>query len=250
MSAFARHNIKHLSPSSLNCWRETPGLWCLRYLAGAKDEGSPAMNRGTAVERGLELILRGSKLDDATKFAKGEFAKLNLGVVSDDYEAEAELIPGMVASAFKGATTELGNLELAATQLRVETWLEGVSVPVIGFVDFCMMDGPDVDLKTTKRCPSTPTPAHLRQVALYHRARQRPAALLYVTDKRHAYFAPSEEDLEAAVSELASAARSLERFLSLVPDAETALRCMPHPVDHYSYGDAAKSKLMELNEAF
>jgi hypothetical protein len=32
---FARHGIKHLSPSSLNMWRNSPGIWTLKYLLRA-----------------------------------------------------------------------------------------------------------------------------------------------------------------------------------------------------------------------
>ena len=74
--SFDRFNITHLSPSSINRWRETPGLWCLRYLAGVWDEGSPAMHRGTAVERGLERMLR----------ERDGLDELSYGVAMDAYE--------------------------------------------------------------------------------------------------------------------------------------------------------------------
>ena len=249
MSAFKKYGITHLSPSALNCWRETPGLWCLRYLAGVRDAGNAAMWRGTATERGVELILRGSALGDAEAMALAEYRKLSVGELTDEIEAEGALIAPMVRQSQAWKTR--ANLEpLAATQLKVETWLEGVTVPVIGYVDFTFMGGPDIDLKTTKRCPSEPNPNHLRQVALYNRARMRPAALLYVTDKKSAFYQPMQDDLDSAVDDLANTARSLERFLSIMPDADTAMRSVPHQPDHYAYSDAARSKLIELQEAF
>jgi hypothetical protein len=53
MNAFERHGIDHLSASSLNLWRASPGLWCARYLADLKEDGNLAMWRGTAVEAGI-----------------------------------------------------------------------------------------------------------------------------------------------------------------------------------------------------
>lgn len=253
MNGFAKHGIGHLSPSSLNCWRETPGLWCLRYLAGIKDSGNAAMHRGTAVERGLEVLLRGSPTNTCETFAVDEFDKILQGVLDEAIEAERDLIPGMVRQCQKwhAEMTKSAMLHpLAATQLKIETWLDGVDVPVIGYVDFTFMEGADIDLKTTKRIPSEPSPNHLRQVALYNKARQRPAALLYVSDKRFAFYFPSTDDLDAAISELANAGRSLDRFLSAMPDTDTALRSLPHQIDHYAYGDAARAKLLELQEAF
>lgn len=207
------------------------------------------MWRGTATERGVEMVLRGAPLGEAEAFALAEYQKLCVGEVTDDIEAEGSLIAPMVRQSQNWKTH--ANLEpLAATQLKVETWLDGVSIPVIGYVDFTFMDGADIDLKTTKACPSKPRPDHVRQVALYNKARERPAALLYVTDKKHAFYQPTQDDLDSAVAELTSAGRSLERFLSVMPDADTAIRSVPHQTDHYAYGEAAKSKLLEVMEAF
>lgn len=253
MNAFERHGIKHLSPSSINCWRETPGLWCLRYLQRIRDDGSPAMWRGTAVEAGMERLLRGQPLQPAVGAALEAFEAAAVGEITDGMDAERKLIPKMVERVCDWHADLLATNqapELAATQLRIETYLDGVSVPVIGYVDFTFMDGPDLDLKTTKACPSAPRPDHLRQIALYHRARQRPGALLYVTDKRMAYYVPSATDLANALGALTDAARSLERFLTHIPDADAAVRMMPHPTDHWSYGEATRAKVSELLEAF
>lgn len=246
MSAFRKFGITHLSPSSVNCWRDTPGIWCLRYLLRVKDEGGAPVWRGNAVERGVEMILRGATLAEAQAMASETFEAVAFGEISDAIDAERKLIPGMVAKARDWHADMLGakSIEpLAATQLRVETYLDGVPVPFIGYVDFTFMEGADVDCKSTKACPSKPRPDHVRQVALYWRARERPAALLYVTDKRFAYFTPSEEELAAAIDDLTASAKSLERFLSAMPDAETAVRCLPMPVDHYAFGPAYKEAL-------
>jgi hypothetical protein len=208
------------------------------------------MWRGTATERGVEMVLRGAPLGEAEIFALAEYQKLCGGEVTNEIEAEGALIAPMIRQSQSWKTR--ANLEpLAATQLKIETWLDGVSIPIIGYVDFTFMGGADIDLKTTKACPSSkPRLDHVRQVALYNKARERPAALLYVTDKKHAFFQPTQDDLDSAVAEMTSAGRSLERFLSIMPDADTAIRSVPHQTDHYAYGDAAKAKLVELQEAF
>ena len=63
-NAFERRGINHLSPSSLNLWRASPGLWAARYLAGLSEDG-PAMWRGSAVEAGLARFLRSGDLAEA-----------------------------------------------------------------------------------------------------------------------------------------------------------------------------------------
>jgi len=55
MNPLARYGIDHLSPSSLNLWRASPGLWSARYLAGFKDE-SAATWRGHAVEAAFSIF--------------------------------------------------------------------------------------------------------------------------------------------------------------------------------------------------
>ena len=64
---FETHGIKHLSPSSLNMWRNSPGIWTLKYLLRLDDGGSPAMWRGSAVEAGLAAMLRGVEMPQALK---------------------------------------------------------------------------------------------------------------------------------------------------------------------------------------
>jgi len=249
MSGFEKHGIRHLSPSSLNLWRDAPGIWALRYLAKVRDDGSAPMWRGNAVERGMEYLLRGNSLQDAQSFAMQAFEEAAQGEISDANDAERKLIPAMVAKIADWHADMLGAKNItpmAATQLKVEAQLQGVSIPVIGYVDFTFMEGADVDCKSTKACPSKPRPDHLRQVALYNYARKRPAALLYVTDKRFAYYTPTEFEMDGAVQELADAARSLEQFLYRMPDADTAIRCMPMATDHYAFSPAYKAKLLEL----
>lgn len=239
MSGFKRFGIDHLSPSSLNCWQASPGVWALRYLKKVRDESNPAMVRGNAVEFGLGAILRGKTLEEARKLAIDEFLKLGGGEISDDVVAEANMIFGMVKQAGDWYADMIRANQLApvaATQLRVETWLDGVSVPVIGYCDFTFMDdGPDIDLKTTKACPSKPKPDHLRQIALYAKARNKPSALLYVTDKKRAFFCPSKQHLELALADLTRTAQSLEQFLSNMPDADTAVACLPMDKDSYRF---------------
>lgn len=243
---FKKYGINHLSPSSLNCWRETPGLWCLRYLAKIRDSGNASMWRGTATEKGVEAMLRGKSPTYCLEIALADFDKLCVGELSDEITKERANIEPMIAQAEKASNAH--NLhDLAATQIRVETFLDGVSIPVMGYVDFTFMQGPDVDLKTTKQCPSAPRLAHVRQVSLYNKARNRPAALLYVTDKKSAYFEISPEDMRDAVDELTMAGQSLERFLALMPDARSAMRALPHVFEHYAYSDATRAKVRQLD---
>ena len=118
-------------------------------------------------------------------------------------------------------------------QLRIEHWLDGVQVPLIGYLDFAFSSDIDVDLKTTRACPSSPRGNHVRQVALYRAARGRRGGLLYVTGKRLAYFEIGDQDAETALDDLRAAALSLSQFLGKVRNADEALACLPYNPDDF-----------------
>jgi PD-(D/E)XK nuclease superfamily len=184
-----------LSPSSLNLWRASPGLWSARYLAGLKEENAAAW-RGHAVEAGLVRLFRGGSIEDARSDAFDLFEANAMGEASEHIQIERNLILSMLDSAAAWKAPAM----LAASQLRVEYWFRGVPVPIIGFVDFALADSIDVELKTTKACPSKPRTDHVRQVALYRAARERRGGVLYVTDKRSAFYEIADNDMRLALA--------------------------------------------------
>ena len=227
----------HHSPSSIKQWRNSPLVWCLRYLYGWRDAG-PKMWRGTAVEHGFAAYLRGST--SPLEIAQARYLEETRGEITNEIDEQKELIEPMLEQAL--AWHRANPLVLAATQIRVETYLDGVERPFLGFVDFAFMAPLDMDTKTTEACPSTPRADDLRQIAIYESARGRPQSLLYLTGKKHAFFQPDSEQLAQARLEVARAAQTLERFLSVMPDRETAIRSLPQS-DHFSVSQAAKAQL-------
>lgn len=225
--SFAKHNIRHLSPSSVNAFIDNQVIWAVKYLGKVKDDVGPKAHRGTAVERGLVLLMHGASMEEAVAEAQKTFTELCAGELNEEV---SQHIPAMLAQANQWRTTN--KLEVAATQLKVETWLPDVPVPFLGFVDFTFMDGfPDTDLKTTERLELQRS--HVRQVALYAHERKHPASLLYVTPKKHQHFVISDEDCAAAVNELRSAALAMEYFLTKFDSVEDVLRALPLDTDHW-----------------
>jgi len=241
MNAFARHGIRHLSPSSLNLWREQPGLWTLRYLNGFREDAGAAAWRGSAVEAGLEHFLRKRDLEAAELHAVASFEANAQGLADDETDAERQLLVPMLRRAVD-AFCEAP--DLIATQLKVELFLDGVPVPVIGYADFVLEDGSIIDLKTTKQCPSAPKPDHARQVALYSEARQAPASLLYVTAKRSERY--PVEDTAPHIAAMRRDALALQWFLERHEDGQSALRSLPCNTDHFFWSDNAIRRLIEI----
>lgn len=238
---FKRYGIEFLSCSSLNLWRAQPGLWAVRYLAKVKDDGTAAMWRGTAVENGLSALLRGAELEQATKLAEQNFDLNRNGQIEDEITQERELIAPML----KQCADWTPPADLSATQMRVQYVFPDVPIPIIGYLDFAFESGHDVDLKTTKACPSTPRPDHVRQVSLYRAARGRTGGVLYVTGKRWAYYDINDDMMERALGDIQSDALTLQNFLSRCDSKQDALRSLPIDWDSF-YAPKVKVPLHEL----
>jgi len=230
MTPFDAHGIDHLSAGSLNLWMANPREWAVRYLAKQEAEDpDPALWRGSAVEAGLACWLRGGSIEAAQAAACQSFDLNALGDLSDEAEAERGLMSLMVDRAC--GWTAPG--DLTASQLRIEHCFDGIPVPLVGFLDFAFETEIDVDLKTTRACPSRPRGNHVRQVALYRAARDRRGGLLYVTARKLAYFEIDDADAQAALDDLHAAGLSLTQFLDKVRDADDALACLPYNPDDF-----------------
>lgn len=228
MNSFERHGITHLSASSLNLWKGAPGLWCLRYIARIKDEGSPAMWRGSAVENGLAALLRGQTLPTAINIALQSF-DLNSANYQEEVSEERDLIEPMLEQCIRWQAPS----QLNATQMRVEYYFDPIPIPVIGYVDFGF-EGIDIDLKTTKALPSVPRFDHVRQVSIYRAARGRAGGLVYVTPKKFAYYEVTDEMMDEALNDLAADALALNNYLARCETKEDALRSLPVDWTHYA----------------
>ena len=57
VSAFERHELDHLSASSINLFVAQPAMWAMQKLMGRRSMVGPAAHRGTAIEAGVEMGL-------------------------------------------------------------------------------------------------------------------------------------------------------------------------------------------------
>jgi hypothetical protein len=240
---FERHGVRYLSPSSLNLFQNEPALWTLRYLFGLKDDSGPAAKRGSAVEAGMDVILYEGTVEEAHKVALDNFA-LNTGGLADaEHEKERALIPGMLTMAIEASSKfpKWPN----SRQLRVEHRFEGIEVPVIGYVDYLWQDW-GLDLKTTQRMPNSPKADHVRQIALYAAAKQRPFKLLYVTDKRHSLFSVEPEDLDVMLADMRRIALSLRKILAKSDCREEVTEFFNPNWDSFYWSDEARKEASRI----
>ncbi|WP_300379558.1 PD-(D/E)XK nuclease family protein [Henriciella sp.] len=242
---FNTFNVKYLSASSINKWTGDRGAWVAHYVYGIRGEVGPAAWRGGAVEDGLTAYVTGANVDPL-QHAMMTFERDAQGDLDDEVDKERGLIEPMLQQAI-GAWNEAKLGRPITQQIRIETWLDGVAVPLIGYADY-IMDGYCLDLKTTKALPSKPKHDHVLQTAGYARARQEgKASLLYVTGKKSAIYDIEAEQVEEAISDLTRRARGLQNTLTAAwigaggdPDKakdKIAEMCPPN-IDHFFWSDA------------
>jgi hypothetical protein len=233
--SFDRHGIRHLSPSSLSLWTANPALWVGKYLLRWKDDGGPAMFRGTAVEAGLSAWLHGASSEHATDTAWGNFEMNAQGQADDEWQQAREEIAPMLEQAIRALSGRHDSRPFM--QKKVQHWVDGLPVPVIGYLDFQWPEIEVLDLKTTNRIPSSPKPDHAAQVGLYCRCERTAGRLLYVSKSKSASYTLSEEEASAAFEPMIRAAKSLQYFLSHARDGNDALRMLPINTDDFRWSD-------------
>lgn len=233
-----RWNIKHLSPSSLNAWRDSPAFFAAQYCFGLRQtqEAMPAAWRGAATETALASFLHGSSEEEALERALRQFELEAQGLADDATEKQRGLLPRFCEQTI-AAAKEYQISRPNATQLRVEYMISGIEIPVIGYADFCF-DHHTLDLKTTERMPSSPSLSHAMQASLYGTARQESETkLLYVTPAKHALYSIDEEQMRGHMRDLERIARAIRATLSKAQSKNELAEMLAPDFGHYRWSD-------------
>lgn len=239
---FQKHGIKHLSPSSLLTYSNNPALWVGKYMFNWKDEAGPRAWLGNAVETGLHSWLHSAP--DCKERAFAAFEERAQGEVSNEIvEARNHLWPMVEQATLAYASRKETSLPLY--QVKCETWLDGIEVPLIGYLDLEWDDAID-DLKTTMACPTKPRDDHLAQLGMYLRARKKDKGnLCYVTPKRHNMIPVTLEETTAAYNSLIRSAKAVRHMLSMVRDKHDAVKIFAPDFSDFRWNDATRKMALE-----
>jgi hypothetical protein len=241
MNAFQRHGIDHLSASSLNLFVAQPAMWAAAYLMKRRTPVGPAAHRGTAIECGVEagLFDPGMSVAECQKLALAKFHSLTRLSADTRIEKERETI----APSVEVGLAELRQYGLPekpedGRQHKIEVQLEGVPVPIIGYLDLLFpQHGMIVDLKTTARIPSEMSEAHCRQGAIYAAARDNhEVRFAFVSAKKIAVYVLADQARH--IAQVIRTARAVENLLSLSDDGELLTRCFAPDLSSFYWGDA------------
>ena len=246
MNGFEKHNIKHLSASSINLFSNAPDVWVAKYILGHKQSFGPAPRRGQVVEDAVAATLCGESITVAIDSAIEDFNK-DFDFLHDD-AAKADKERDLIKPMTEIAVEELKDLghpkDTGGAQEKIETAaiFDDWSVPIIGFLDFEFEShGLVVDLKTTTRVPNKMSPEHQLQRALYTHAKGNMAVkFLYVSAKKANWL---EDGNPAEI--LANAKVQIARMEKLLAahTADSMKACIPVlPNSFYWRGDEEQRK--------
>jgi hypothetical protein len=246
MNGFEKHNIDHLSASSINLWANAPDVWVMSYLFGLRTPMGPAPWRGICVEDAVVETLMGGSEKDAIQKALDKFDKRFL-IGDEATTKERDMVQPMVQLAVE-QLMEFGKPEFADEENKQEKISitakgNGWEIPVIGFLDLVFpQHGVVIDLKTTGRMPSTMSAEHQLQRAIYAKAKggNQSVKFLYVTPKKASML--EDGDPAEILAQAKVQITRMEAFLRTL-DKETAKAIVPvQPNSFYWKGNEALRK--------
>jgi hypothetical protein len=235
---FEKHNIDHLSASSINLYSNAPDVWVASYLFQKRTPMGPAPWRGICVEDAVVQILMGDSEAAAIDKALAKFDQ-RFVIGDEKTTAERRRIEPMTQMAV-AELAHLGQPEFAEDdeqqKISITAKGDGWSIPVIGFLDLVYpQHGLVIDLKTTGRIPSKMSAEHQLQRAIYQKAKGNMAVkFLYVSEKKTNMLEDGDADELLGMAKVQIA--RMEAFLRHC-DKETALAIVPvQPSSFYWQG--------------
>jgi len=195
---FQKHNIDHLSASSINLWANAPDVWVMQYLHGVRTPMGAAAWRGICTEDAVVQILMGESETAAIDQALTKFDK-RFPIGDEKTTAERRRIAPMTQLAIE-ELMEFGRPEFPEDEehpqekISITAKGEGWSIPVIGYLDLVFpQHGVVIDLKTTGRIPTTMSAEHQLQRAIYAKAKgNMDVRFLYVSEKKTSMLADGD----------------------------------------------------------
>jgi len=257
-NGFVTHNIKRISVSQINKWRESPDSYVCQYLGKARFPFGIAAVQGKAVELGVDLgLFEGEDIDGcvkkAVRYLKDE--SLTLPNRLEELEKRIPVIERMTATALEHLMP-LGKPDdppkdqkqhSVGTNVRFRAG-DGGTVPLLGYLDYYYEEkNLVVDLKTTSKAPTKWSLSHGIQAAVYQ------AAVKSMTGKKPAvkfgyaltrqrdpwvWLELSDDDAAKYLKIFKQSVTQLEAFLSLSDDSNRLIAATPHNPDTFYWNNA------------
>ena len=238
---FAKHNIGHLSASTINSWIQQPAL-CLLKLGGFSDgEAGASAWRGSSVDRAVTKAAFNPdmKVDDLINLAHKVFDDSHTkSINTHDAEKVAKERKAIVDYVKQGAQFYRGLGEQPESeQGKVVVRIGDIETPFVGYYDLLYKDKVR-DTKTVGRQVSELAQTASRQASIYALGTGCEPWIDYVTTKEVRAYRVERVDYWLRQVELAS--KSLERVLSHSDDIVECCQLVYPDLDHWMWSDTNK----------
>ena len=183
----SKKNLLPLSFSQLSEFAFNRERWALRRIFGYEFPTSAAMERGKAVESGLNMFLNGIDKDESIKKMINEYEANCANIQDAKYLEEKENLTPLFHLGAEKLIDFAFKWNLISFQNKIELDIEGV--PFVGFTDFQFEDKKTketffIDLKTSLRKPSGVSMAHAMQQSIYNKGTNAEQKLWYLIAKK------------------------------------------------------------------
>ena len=167
---FARFGVEHLSATSMLQFRSDPALGVLYLVFKIREAGSPAMHRGSALDHTIgQMLEAGATLDQAgaREMATAHYDDLIENTDEKYRPSDIKREREVVSRCLDECYPIVSNWDTpAAYQHPIRLSLQGIEVPVIGFIDLRYPDAVR-ELKSSGKPRPGIVDDHAFQVATY-----------------------------------------------------------------------------------
>tara|TARA_Y100001937_G_scaffold13157_1_gene17205 strand:+ start:10344 stop:11108 length:765 start_codon:yes stop_codon:yes gene_type:complete len=242
MDIWMKHNVGHLSPSTLNLWISQPAKCLLKIGGLIESEAGASAWRGTATDRAITAGLKNSDVSDEDLIihAKRIFDEQSEKASSDHNELKIKQEREDIDKYVKNGMEFYRQIDepLEGDQGKIITRIPEVDVNVIGYYDLLYANKVR-DIKSVGRSVSSLTLAHARQTAFYGFATGREPYVDYVSKKGVSSF--KVDNVDYHIRQMTLAALSLEKVLSYSDDIIECCQLVYPDLDHWAWSDADKA---------
>ena len=254
-TAFDKFDIKHVSVSSTNKFRDATDAWIASYLYKLKFPTGYAAIQGSSVEFGVDLgVYNDIDIDTCAEKAFDRFRTSTRMMPNqyDELKKREPIIHQMVRVALeqleqygKPEAPQYGDRQhKIEIPVRFKDGKNG-TVPVIGYLDYWFPNhNLIIDLKTTSKSPSGWTLGHGIQASIYQRAMEKKTGkkpqvlfLYCLTRKKDPFVWLEMEEPEDFLNTFRNTVITMHNLLDKFDSKEEILSVVPHNPDSFYWSD-------------
>jgi len=250
MSALEDWGLLPLSYSTIKNFKENPANWYLSKILKLPFTTNPAIERGHAIEKGIEVALREQDIKNGKRFGCIDFDKriIDNGLAGDKAREERLVIEPLIDIGYK-TISALGTIASFQSKINVNIETEVGEIPLIGYTDFEIdLNNGDrvlIDLKTKGKKVSKPTDSEYMQQTIYAKATNCQTALLYLSNTKkngatQQYF--EVENNPRYITEVMRVIETMDRLLSHAEDKKDLARFIVPNTDDWTWNEPIKNQ--------